>query len=791
MSPDGTISIPKLDDWANGDLGQRAAQVLAALVDYYMYTGDPAAIAHLTWQSDFLLDYCQTDESHPWPKFLISVPNQGKPYSHCDPRGFIQLDTVAQVGIGLVRAYKVTGNKRWLNAAKHWADLLADHCDRKPGASPWNRYANPEVYKPKADDVAWTAGKDNKMTGGICSILFFLDDLIQLGYHGKDNKIVSARDAGRVYLRDILLPAWATPDTWGRNFWDNVAAYQDTYTTGYAARYLMANKDYFPNWRNDVRNIVSLYLNSTSVNLVSEGEVYSGAWAFPESIGCCGRSLWYAPMETAMLFAQYSAETGSEWAKEIARRQQILTTYDIHETGWSEDDIDGGQIVNSGWFKIAHPATLRLMLETIAWIPDVMGASRENHIVRSSGVVNSVVYGNGKIEYTTFDAPTNTHEVLRLAFMPTSVKANGKALGQQGDQDNLKENGYAVRKLSNGDCLVTVRHDGRRRVEIEGVDPQQMADDGAFTYEGSWDAVGKRQDFGGGVHVASGAGSSARISFTGNQVRLIGRADEQGGLADVYLDGVKQLVGIDCYNPGKRHQQVLYYKNGLENGKHELKVVARGWKNPYAKGGNVYVDAVQWSEAAGSTGFGEGGGPTDTQRLIFGYTGRKDHVDSLGNSWRPGTEFVSLIGVGHIVPTSWWTEPVKEAIAGTADQELYRYGVHAKDFTVNLTVGPGRYHVRLKFAATHGLLDPKKNCVTILINGQYMVRRMDVAATAGSPNKAVDLVFNGITPRNGMIDVRFVGGGMTVPGEAFVQAIEVGPGDGGKGAVPIRVPTWP
>src|SRR5512138_1388106 len=40
IAPDGTITIPTIGDWANGDLGQRAAYVLGALIDYYRYSGE-------------------------------------------------------------------------------------------------------------------------------------------------------------------------------------------------------------------------------------------------------------------------------------------------------------------------------------------------------------------------------------------------------------------------------------------------------------------------------------------------------------------------------------------------------------------------------------------------------------------------------------------------------------------------------------------------------------------------------------------------------------------------------
>ncbi|HJN14840.1 MAG TPA: hypothetical protein QGH10_05090, partial [Armatimonadota bacterium] len=144
IAPDGTITIPPIGDWANGDLGQRAAYVLLSLVDYYRYSGDPAAIAHISLTADVLLDHMQTGPAYPWARFLISVPVKGKPYGKADPRGMIQLDIVAEVGLGMVRAFQMVGNERWLKAAKHWADVLAMECDLTPGAAPWGRYANPE-----------------------------------------------------------------------------------------------------------------------------------------------------------------------------------------------------------------------------------------------------------------------------------------------------------------------------------------------------------------------------------------------------------------------------------------------------------------------------------------------------------------------------------------------------------------------------------------------------------------------------------------------------------------------
>jgi hypothetical protein len=766
IAADGAISVPGCNDWDNGDLGQRAAYILSSLVEYYRYSGDPAAISLVTLTADFLLDHCQTPPDHPWPSFLISCPTKGKAYGKCDPHGFIQLDIVAEVGSALLRAYMLTCKTRWLDAAKHWGDLLAKNRNPDPTKPPWGRYANPQ-------DVPW---KDSQMTGGVAFLLDFFDLLIRLGYTGKDDAIVKARDAGRKYLAEQLLPKWTVDDTWGRNYWDWNDPVQAENVTEWVVNYLMDNPDAFPNWRTDARNILSLFLNRTSVSPASVGSVYSGAWAYPESSSCCGRSLWYGPMELAPVWAKYAALTGSEWAREIARRQILLATYDPHETGVVEDNIDGGQVVAGAWFKIAHPMALKHTLAAMAWLPDILGPNRENHIMRTTSVVCRVVFQKDRVYYSTFDAPAPCVDVLRLAFEPLAVVAEGQRLEQLAE---LRANGYQIRRLSGGDCILTIRRDGCREVEIVGLDFFQTAGDHKFSYEGEWLVHGE-------AHSASADGASASFNFTGNQVRLIGAVAPGGGTADVYLDGVKQLPGIDCWCPVARGEQVLYYRNGLKPGQHTLKLVVLGKSNPVSKGKSVWVQGVQWSATEGESGFGEGGGPKEAQRVIFGHTGRTDFVDSAGNSWRPATEWTVLLGGGaDAVARAWWTTPRAETIANTKDPELYRYGAHGRDFSAFFTVGPGTYHARIKLAETREV-EPRLRVMSIEINERPVAKHLDIASTAGGLGKAADLVFDNIEPKNGAIAIRFRN---RFGGEAIVQAVEVGPGSGGEGAKPICLPS--
>lgn len=793
--PRRNFAIPDGNFLTDADYGWRFHYVVRGLVDYYRYSGDPAAMAHLSMQVNHLLHYTLTaDDYDPWPRFPISCPFKGNPYGHADPN-WIQLDLSAQEGLATLKAYQVVGEKRWLEAAKHWGDLFALNCNYDPDQRPWNRYATVLPYPGDwGYGIPKRPGNPNHMTGGAAAVVEFLDELIKLGYRGRDNCIVKARDTGLRYLRDVLLPLWLKPDTWGRQFWDGEGLWQHAGPTAASVRCFMNHSALFDNWQMDSRVIMGLSINSAGYYAGGKTDTYHGAWVYPESFVCCEDSDDYAPMEMAPLYGEYGVRAGCEWAREMARRQMMITTYHCLDTGEVKDGLGGSKIVANAWFKIVHPMPLKHCLEAIAWMPEELGANRENHIVRSTSVVNGVQYGKGNITYSTFDAPAGVTDVLRLAFAPSLVKAGGEELRLRQD---LAQSGYTIKTLSNGDCIAMIRHDGQEKIVVTGDDPQEEIPAGQLKYSGDWKdlrAVGLLGEQG---KVTGSAGASVAYTFTGNQVRLIGRVGSDGGRAAVYVDGQKQQVGIDCWNPKNLARQTLYYRNGLSQGEHELKIVAQGDKNSRSTDRNVYVEGLQCSAAEGSAGFGSGGGPTSTQRMIFGYPDRQ-YTDTHGNVWLAATEWVAPGGGGwpgliETVAENWFTHPATDPILATQDAALYRHGAHGKNFWANITVGPGKYHVILKFAERRpGTDDPLTQAVTIHINDERVVENMDIAATASRRYKAVDLVFNDIEPKNGVIEVRFSN---DLDGEAMVQALEVGAGPRAAGAKPVTLrvapPFWP
>jgi len=761
IAADGGISIPPTNDWMCGDLGQRAWSIVKGLTAYYAYSGDPIAFVYIPLAVDYILAHAQTGPDHSWPRFPVSTPTKGKAYGTCDPNVRNQLDLCAILGREVLRAHKLTGDPRYLAAARRWGDAFAAHCRLDGEQPPWDRYVDPSV-------VGWS----DLLTGSTALIVEFLDALIDTGYRGEDGRIARARDAGRAYLAGEMLPQWTRNDIWGRNYWD----WDNPVMCGIVSMcgdYFLARRDAFPNWERDCRNILTLIFCRNGVDPNSRGDMYSGAWAFPESSTCCGTSLSYNQYTAAPTFLRLGAAAGDPLAAEIGRRMILMATYDSDENGVVKDGLLGETVATGEWSNLAHPWPLCQIMEALAWAPETLGPCRENHIMRSSSVVNRVRYGRGRIAYTIHDAPPGTIDVLRRAFVPRSVTADGAPLAPRSD---TAANGFVAEGIGEGDCLLTIRHDGARAVVIEGDDPQEEASFEALRYEGPWRTLADH-----GVRAAAEAGCTAAFVFEGTQVRIVGRVDPEGGLAEASIDGVKDSAPVDFWNPAAREAQIVFARSGLRPGRHELVLAVAGKGNPLSKGRAVYVGGVQWSAAEGRSDWGAGGGPRGAQRMIFGYTKRKDYIDTAGHRWRPATEFVLRTGYGtDAVARAWWTLPRSMYIGNTRDPELYRYGVHAPEWWVNATVGPGVYRVTLKFAETplHEFLerDAQGRRIThtqsVWVNGAVALADVNIAAAAGGLFKAFDATVRRVRPEHGAIRIALRGAGGA---DAIMQALEIAP----------------
>jgi beta-galactosidase GanA len=99
------------------------------------------------------------------------------------------------------------------------------------------------------------------------------------------------------------------------------------------------------------------------------------------------------------------------------------------------------------------------------------------------------------------------------------------------------------------------------------------------------------------------AGATMSVTFTGTAVQWIGAKNNNGGIADVSIDGA-QVATVDTYAAaGKQFQQVLYADSGLASGTHTLTITVTGNKDAGSSEDTVVVDAINVPTAAELAGY--------------------------------------------------------------------------------------------------------------------------------------------------------------------------------------------
>ena len=70
---------------------------------------------------------------------------------------------------------------------------------------------------------------------------------------------------------------------------------------------------------------------------------------------------------------------------------------------------------------------------------------------------------------------------------------------------------------------------------------------------------------------------------------IAGRSSQDGGRADVYLDG-KKAGELDAWIPERTHDNDYWHVTGLANGKHTVRIVTRADADPRSTGRKVRID---------------------------------------------------------------------------------------------------------------------------------------------------------------------------------------------------------
>jgi len=93
------------------------------------------------------------------------------------------------------------------------------------------------------------------------------------------------------------------------------------------------------------------------------------------------------------------------------------------------------------------------------------------------------------------------------------------------------------------------------------------------------------------TRTSRGAGDEVTLRFSGVAVAVVGRLTQEGGRAEVYLDGKRKGVA-DAYIVERTHDNALWHIYDLKPGNHTLRIVTMGEADPRSKGQLVAIDSA-------------------------------------------------------------------------------------------------------------------------------------------------------------------------------------------------------
>ncbi len=432
---------------------------------WYPYSGDQAAVRAVKVMLDYVLAHGTTPTSWSWsdvpfPTGCGNQPDYGRCLSDM-PKGYyggIEPDKVGELGIGYARFYEMTGNRAYLQAAIRCADALAEHV--RPGD---------DTHTPWAFRVDGRTGAtlDGETFGGIVvSPLRLFDELIRIHKGNAHAYVRASRTAWRWLESHQLNPRSPVYDKWSGYFEDvpkdtsNVNQAAPTYTALYLLN-LPHPAAVDPRWRTDVTHLIAWVKQRFGV-----GPFY-GAWGINEQgpadgdgyLCCSAAGLGSDTSRWAAVNALYYEKTGDMGTRENSVESLNYATYFMNNNG--EVSCCGstfGPI--QYWYSDGYSDFLRSFNWSMEAIPALAPAG-QSHLLGSTSVVQSVMYGEKRISYHTYDA--DAIETLRLSFRPTSITAGGHALHREA---SLYGPGFTLAAFGGGGFELRVHHSDSGEVAI-------------------------------------------------------------------------------------------------------------------------------------------------------------------------------------------------------------------------------------------------------------------------------------------------------------------------------------
>jgi hypothetical protein len=376
------------------------AYLIEAFLNYYNYTGDAEGIRRARQLADWTIAH-STPPDWKWANLPWSTFTEGK------PAGFEDIDTLqpdktGYMGLAYARLYEVTGDKKYLQAAKGIADTLTL---RQGSDGSWPFRVNPrngEVYQ--------------QYTAGLFMPIAFLEKMYALTQN------LDYKNA------QIVAWMWMLRNPVRRNDWsgfyediakgtDSQVYYAPAQTIRLLLRYRTpANQSSYLKHAQELFDYTmdGLAFDDRDIGLMLREQTAYLA-ATPSST-----------LSWSMMSAEMFHVTGEEkYRFVVLEALRSVTRYGLKPDGRSHNTLLGGRIYGDGgsWYSLTSPV-VRYIYQDMGCLPELVPGD-QNHLLRSATEIREITYTDRRISYQSLPGSI---ELLKLAKPPSQVSIGGRSI---------------------------------------------------------------------------------------------------------------------------------------------------------------------------------------------------------------------------------------------------------------------------------------------------------------------------------------------------------------------------
>lgn len=376
------------------------AYLIEAFLNYHNYSGDAEALRRAREVADWTIAH-STPAEHKWPFLPWSTFSEGKPGGFEDKES-LQPDKVGYMGLSYTRLYEVTGDRKYLDAAKRAADTITL---KQSGDGSW-----PFRVNPKTGEVF------QQYTAAIFMNAAFLEKMAALT-HNPDYK--NAQIAAWMWMMRNPIRT----DNWGGLYEDipkgteSQVHYSPAQTIRLLLRYTTpVNRS---SYMAHARRLFDYTMDGLAFHDPEMGLILREQTAY----------LAATPSSTlnwSMMAAEFFLATGEEKYRQAAvEGVRMVAKNGLKPDGRTHNTVLGGRIYGDGgsWYSLTSPV-VRYLYQDMGCLPE-LAPDGETHLLRTSTQIRRIKYAANAVEYHSLP---NSIELVKMAAPPKSITSNGQLL---------------------------------------------------------------------------------------------------------------------------------------------------------------------------------------------------------------------------------------------------------------------------------------------------------------------------------------------------------------------------